>query len=188
MTDCSGGAGDDTLAGGDGNDTINDSDGGILTGGIGNDTLISHSGTLDGGSGNDQFFTSLAPNIVGGSGNDVAEIVVPPGSSNASVGTVNMGEGDDEISISFEHYSSAGVINGIIDGGAGNDTFTAGGVQGGSWERVESGMLLFFPRPVFDLANVRNFERLTIGTGSLIIVRRFHCCRWGHVVRHRLSN
>ena len=86
----------------------------------------------------------------------------------ASAGSINVGAGDDVVTISFEHYSSAGVINGIIDGGAGNDTFTAGGVQGGTWERVESGMLLFFPR-AFDLANVRNFEHLNV-SGWLVIL------------------
>ena len=75
-----------------------------------------------------------------------------------------MGAGDDVLRVRFDHYSSTG-INGIIDGGAGNDTFTAGGEVGGSWDRVESGMLLFFPRPL-DLANVHNFERLNISLHS----------------------
>ncbi|HET7502575.1 MAG TPA: calcium-binding protein [Kofleriaceae bacterium] len=133
-----GGAGDDTLRGGDGKDT--------LYGGDGNDTLRGDAGddTLYGGDGNDTFTTGAvadgADAMFGGLGTDIADYSARTGAVNLSIDdaandgspagtgekdniatdieTIKGGQGDDTLT------GSSG--NDTIYGGPGNDTITGG--------------------------------------------------------------
>jgi S-layer protein len=104
-----GGAGIDTLRGGDGNDTIIDtsSAGNSIIGGAGNDTITGSAGndTIDGGTGIDS--------IVGGAGNDA----ITGGGGND---IILAGEGSDTI-------TGGSTSSENIDGGTGDDTFTMAG-------------------------------------------------------------
>ncbi|MEH1919265.1 beta strand repeat-containing protein [Nostoc sp.] len=106
-------SGNDLLRGGVGND--------ILIGGVGNDTLITTTGndTLDGGAGDDTLNASgsTADNLLSGSdGNDSLDI-----------------SGFFRVSGSVfpsNSYGSRSLGNNTLEGGAGDDTLSAGGSKG----------------------------------------------------------
>ncbi|MEH2222219.1 beta strand repeat-containing protein [Nostoc sp.] len=103
-------SGNDLLRGGVGND--------ILIGGVGNDTLITTTGndTLDGGTGDDTLNASgsTGDNLLSGSdGNDSLDI-----------------SGNYSYSFPGYSYDSRSLGNNTVEGGAGDDTLSAGGSKG----------------------------------------------------------
>ncbi|HEX2590944.1 MAG TPA: calcium-binding protein [Rhizomicrobium sp.] len=155
-----GGAGDDIIQGGDGNNTLN--------GNGGNDTLSvagSWTNTLDGGSGIDTINGGTGTNFIfGGDGDDVivskGNDFIQSGNDNdainisgALISTVDGGAGDDTITAGNALTSAD-----VIDGGAGNDTLALSGDY--------SNLLSFSP---VGLANVETISLKSNSTYNLKI-------------------
>jgi Ca2+-binding RTX toxin-like protein len=130
-----GGDGNDTLNGGSGIDTMNGGNGNDrLVGGDGEDRLIGLNGddTIIGGNGNDKLFGGEGVNNI--TGNDGDDLMFGGG----DVDTMNGGNGADQIFplggddiINLGEGGTPGASDPALAdlalGGAGNDTFTAGG-------------------------------------------------------------
>lgn len=113
-----------TVFGGGGNDTIRaGSADDVLYGGNGNDLLIGGGGVnaMYGGIGNDNFGARAADYIYGGDGNDTATLNPPNNDGTANVRYVDMGDGDDAVTL-----PGAGMIDiaTTLLGGTGIDTLT----------------------------------------------------------------
>jgi len=122
-----GGAGIDTLRGGDGNDTITDtsSTGNSIIGGAGNDTITGGIGkdTIDGGAGIDSITGGEGnDDITGGGGNDIifagGGIDTITGGATASE-YIDGGDGDDTFTMAGNWTTADTIV-----GGLGNDTLT----------------------------------------------------------------
>ncbi|MDZ8227126.1 calcium-binding protein, partial [Nostoc sp. ChiVER01] len=179
-----GGAGYDTLNGGDGNDRISDTDG-IVDGGAGTDTLVADYSQLNNGAGVDVGFngqnaifsrvntatllsysnierfeltgSQYADVLRGGAGNDILNGGAGDDLLFGGVGydTLNGGDGNDRIADT----------DGIVDGGAGTDTLVADYSQLNNGAGVDvgfAGQNAIFSRltgnPVLNYSNIERFE------------------------------
>ncbi len=124
--DLQGGIGNDTLAGADGQDTLAGGDGNdSLLGGANDDTLTTGSGndTTDGGSGDDTINGERGNHTLSG-GSDANTIILRPFANGTSTG------GNSSL-------TTDGADTVIIEGNAGNNTFTVS--QVGSQLRITTG-------------------------------------------------
>ena len=119
-----GGAGNDTLLGGDWSDS--------LLGGAGNDSIDAGSAgqdAVDGGSGDDTIVTHSAATVVGGAGNDLltAKGGTLNGYGGAGNDTLTSVAGNDELfGEGGNDVLSSGAGDDLLDGGSGNDKLNGG--------------------------------------------------------------
>jgi len=96
--------------------TINGTTNGIVfTGGAGSVNSVTNSGTITSSTGNGVIFGAATSNDT---------LTMTAGTITAATNAVSLGAGDDIFNL------KAGTLNGIVDGGAGNDTLNLTGITG----------------------------------------------------------